>query len=101
MTDVRLDRAALQDAADRIRRLGGDLERSEALQGALVDAAGHERLRDALGAFAHGWRVSRGELADRLRALEHRASAIAETVAELDRAMADGLTAVAREEGRS
>ena len=100
MTDVRLDRGALQEAAGRIRRLGADLERSAELQRAIVDAAGHDRLRDALGNFADGWRVSRADLADRLRALEHRASAIAETVAELDAAMAAGLQVTTGDEGR-
>lgn len=101
MTDIRLDRAALQEAAGRIRRLNADFERSAALQSAIVDAAGHDRLRDALSAFADGWRVSRADLADRLRALEHRASAIAETVAELDAAMAEGLDVATPQGGRS
>lgn len=89
MTDVRLDRAGLERTAERIRALGADLERSGALQSALVDAAGHERLRDALDAFSDGWRVTRAELADRLTALEQRASAIAETLAELEARLAD------------
>ena len=88
MSDVRMDLARLQSAADAGRRLAADFDDAESFADDLGALTGHDGLSDKVSDFGGKWDIAREELRDNLRTQADFIQAIVDTFRDLDAQMA-------------
>jgi len=85
---IAVDGDALRHSAARLRAIIADFDDGGAVATAAADAVGHRALAATVRDFGSNWSVHRGRLVATLTDLADACEAVADTFADLERALA-------------
>lgn len=89
---LKVDLAALRDAATALGQVVNELDNAQANVNGLGDAVGHAGLAARLGEFTESWRVKREELAESTRVLASYVRQTADGFTDADHDLMVGIT---------
>lgn len=89
-----VDTAAVRQCAEALERLGSEFDNAEGIAGSAMDVIGDHRVADRLHEFATNWTRHRRQIATSMTELSQVCRALADTLDEVDQALARAQRAV-------